>query len=98
MLHLQASFLQIYKGNKVLAVGIPAGGLATGAEEIKTMEERELFGGMANAPMDPCYHLYCDTIDNINQEVIGQMGKAAGSVLQTLVTMPNLRQFLNGNQ
>jgi Zn-dependent M28 family amino/carboxypeptidase len=39
-----------------LLEGIPSGGLLTGAGERKTMEQRTLFGGFANAPLDPCYH------------------------------------------
>ncbi len=47
--------------------GIPAGGLFTGAEDLKTAEEAAIFGGTAGAPLDPCYHAACDTIDNVNQ-------------------------------
>ncbi len=28
----------------------------TGAEETKTEEEQKVFGGLANAMLDPCYH------------------------------------------
>ena len=49
-----------------IAVGIPAGGLFTGAEGIKTAEEAALWGGTAGDQYDPCYHLACDTFDNIN--------------------------------
>ncbi len=49
-----------------IAVGIPAGGLFTGAEGIKTPEEAALWGGTAGVQYDPCYHLACDTYDNIN--------------------------------
>jgi aminopeptidase Y len=49
-----------------IAVGIPAGGLFTGAEGIKTDEEVALWGGTAGDQYDPCYHLACDTYDNIN--------------------------------
>jgi len=49
-----------------IAVGIPAGGLFTGAEGIKTPEEVDLWGGTAGDQYDPCYHLACDTFDNIN--------------------------------
>ncbi len=49
-----------------IAVGIPAGGLFTGAEGIKTPDEVALWGGTAGDPIDPCYHLACDTFDNIN--------------------------------
>jgi Zn-dependent M28 family amino/carboxypeptidase len=44
-----------------IAVGIPAGGLFTGAEGIKTADEVALWGGIAGAQYDPCYHLACDT-------------------------------------
>jgi aminopeptidase Y len=49
-----------------IAVGIPAGGLFTGAEGVKTEEEAEFWGGTAGDQYDPCYHLACDTFDNIN--------------------------------
>jgi Zn-dependent M28 family amino/carboxypeptidase len=51
-----------------IAVGIPAGGLFTGAEGVKTAEEAALWGGTAGEQYDPCYHLACDTFDNINLE------------------------------
>ena len=51
-----------------IAVGIPAGGLFTGAEQVKTPEEAALWGGTAGDQYDPCYHLACDTFDNINLE------------------------------
>lgn len=49
-----------------IAVGIPSGGLFTGAEGIKTAEEAAIWGGTAGEQYDPCYHLACDTFDNIN--------------------------------
>ncbi|SDI54442.1 M28 family metallopeptidase [Nonomuraea jiangxiensis] len=49
-----------------IAVGIPAGGIFTGAEGIKTPEEAALFGGTAGVAYDVCYHQACDTIANIN--------------------------------
>ena len=50
-------------------VGIPFGGLFTGAEGVKTPEEAVVYGGIAGEQYDPCYHLECDTIDNISVEV-----------------------------
>lgn len=49
-----------------IAVGIPSGGLFTGAEGIKTVDEAALWGGTAGEQYDPCYHLACDTYDNVN--------------------------------
>jgi Zn-dependent M28 family amino/carboxypeptidase len=45
---------------------IPAGGLFTGAEEIKTEEQEEIWGGTAGEQFDPCYHLACDDFDNVD--------------------------------
>ncbi|MBW9204617.1 M20/M25/M40 family metallo-hydrolase [Mumia sp. zg.B17] len=45
-----------------IAVGIPAGGLFTGAEGVKTLAEAELYGGVAGASYDPCYHAACDNL------------------------------------
>ena len=49
---------------------IPAGGLFTGAEGIKTPEEAAIWGGTAGVAYDPCYHLACDTYDNNNDEAL----------------------------
>jgi Zn-dependent M28 family amino/carboxypeptidase len=49
-----------------IAAGIPAGGLFTGAEGIKTADEAALWGGTAGTAYDPCYHQACDNFANIN--------------------------------
>jgi aminopeptidase Y len=49
-----------------IAAGIPAGGLFTGAEGIKTAQEAVDFGGTAGVAYDPCYHQACDTFANNN--------------------------------
>jgi Zn-dependent M28 family amino/carboxypeptidase len=49
-----------------IAQGIPAGGLFTGAEGIKSDYEVAIWGGTAGEQYDPCYHLACDTYDNIS--------------------------------
>ena len=53
--------------------GIPAGGLFTGAEEVKTKKEAKKYGGKAGVAMDPCYHLACDDIDNVSRRALKQM-------------------------
>jgi Zn-dependent M28 family amino/carboxypeptidase len=64
-------------------VGIPAGGLFTGAEGIKTADQAATYGGTAGDQYDPCYHLACDTFDNVSLEVLDQNSDAiAASVLQ----------------
>lgn len=66
-----------------IAVGIPAGGLFTGAEGIKTPEEVALWGGTAGQQYDPCYHLACDTYDNINLDAFDiNIDAVAYSVLE----------------
>ncbi|KAI0904787.1 peptidase family M28 [Ustulina deusta] len=46
--------------------GIPGGGIATGAEGVKTREEELMFGGKAGDWYDPCYHQLCDDVGNVN--------------------------------
>jgi Peptidase family M28/PA domain len=46
--------------------GIPSGGLFTGAEEVKTEQQEAIWGGTAGEQFDPCYHLACDTFENID--------------------------------
>jgi Zn-dependent M28 family amino/carboxypeptidase len=66
-----------------IAVGIPSGGLFTGAEGIKTPEEVALWGGTAGDQYDPCYHLACDTFANVNLHALDVNSDAiAASVLQ----------------
>ncbi|MGA8045067.1 MAG: M20/M25/M40 family metallo-hydrolase [Dermatophilaceae bacterium] len=50
--------------------GIPSGGLFTGAEQIKTVEQEVIWGGTAGEQFDPCYHLACDTIDNYDPHAL----------------------------
>ena len=70
-----------------IAVGIPAGGLFTGAEGIKTEEQAAIYGGTAGDQYDPCYHLACDTINNNSDEALDQMADAvAHSVLSFAMT------------
>jgi len=49
-----------------IAAGIPAGGLFTGAEGIKSAAEAAVWGGTAGQQYDPCYHQACDTYANNN--------------------------------
>ena len=64
-------------------VGIPFGGLFTGAEGIKTPAQAVIYGGTAGQQYDPCYHLACDTSDNVSLEVLDLNADAiAHAVLQ----------------
>jgi Zn-dependent M28 family amino/carboxypeptidase len=59
-----------------IAVGIPAGGLFTGAEGAKTAAEAAIYGGTAGQQYDPCYHLACDTFANNSNTALDQMSDA----------------------
>ena len=79
-------------------VGIPAGGLFTGAEDIKTAEEAALFGGTAGEAFDPCYHQACDTYVNNSDEGLDQMSDAAAdAVLQFAMTRTSVRGTSKAN-
>ena len=56
-------------------VGIPAGGLFSGAEELKTAEQQAKFGGTAGLALDPCYHQACDNINNLNKQALDELGR-----------------------
>jgi Zn-dependent M28 family amino/carboxypeptidase len=66
------------------ARGIPAGGLFSGAEGIKTAEEAAAFGGEAGAAHDPCYHRPCDDLNNLDEKVLNQFSDAAAHATVTL--------------
>lgn len=63
--------------------GVPAGGLFTGADEIKTEEQASVYGGFAGEPLDPNYHTEFDNLDNINVDVLEVMADAAAHAVQT---------------
>jgi Zn-dependent M28 family amino/carboxypeptidase len=66
--------------------GVPVGGLFSGAENIKTRAQADAYGGRAGRPTDPCYHLFCDDIDNVNLEAVDQMADAAAHAIATLMS------------
>ena len=47
------------------AAYVPAGGLFSGAEGIKTAAQAEVYGGVAGSWFDPCYHQACDTLSTV---------------------------------
>jgi Zn-dependent M28 family amino/carboxypeptidase len=49
---------------------IPASGLFTGAEVVKTEEQQAIWGGTVGDQFDPCYHEACDTLDNVSAEAM----------------------------
>jgi Zn-dependent M28 family amino/carboxypeptidase len=66
-----------------LDVGIPSGGLFTGAEDKKTEQEAKWWGGNAGESYDKCYHLACDDLSNLNTEAWVQNTRAAAHSIAT---------------
>ena len=66
-----------------IAVGIPAGGLFSGAEGIKTEAQAAVYGGTAGQAYDPCYHEACDVLDNLNRSSLSQLSDGAAHATLT---------------
>jgi Zn-dependent M28 family amino/carboxypeptidase len=76
--------------------GIPAGGLFSGAEGVKTAEEAEIYGGTAGEAYDECYHSACDDITNINDDALFELGDAAAHAT-AILTMSKTGLFPDGS-
>jgi Peptidase family M28 len=63
--------------------GIPAGGLFTGAEGIKTAAQAAIYVGTAGVAYDPCYHQAPDTYANNSDTGLDQMSDAAAHAVIT---------------
>jgi Zn-dependent M28 family amino/carboxypeptidase len=66
-----------------LEAGIAAGGIACGAEGIKTEEEFKMFGGAAGVPYDVNYHEDGDNANNLNYEAWIVMTRAIAHTTAT---------------
>jgi Zn-dependent M28 family amino/carboxypeptidase len=64
-----------------IAAGIPAGGLFTGAEEVKTPEQAQRWGGTAGQPYDRCYHQACDRTDAIDRTALDRNTDAVAGTI-----------------
>ncbi len=78
-----------------IAAGIPAGGLFTGAEGIKSPAEAAIWGGTAGQPYDPCYHLACDTYANIN---LGALDVNADAIASVTLSFGMSTTVINGKK
>ncbi|HWL99484.1 MAG TPA: M28 family metallopeptidase [Nocardioidaceae bacterium] len=67
-------------------VGIPTGGLFTGAEVAKTSAQAQKWGGTAGQAFDRCYHSSCDTTSNINVTALDRNSDAIAHAIWTLST------------
>ena len=73
-------------------VGIPAGGLFTGAEGIKTAAQAAKYGGTAGVAYDPCYHAACDTTANVSTTAIDTMSDA---IAHSVITFAQSTELVN---
>ncbi|HEY8180466.1 MAG TPA: M20/M25/M40 family metallo-hydrolase, partial [Candidatus Limnocylindria bacterium] len=64
--------------------GIPTGGIFSGATELKTDAEASEFGGQADQPLDACYHLACDTPENVDSQQVATFAEAAAAAAVAL--------------
>ncbi|MGZ5400414.1 MAG: M28 family peptidase, partial [Nocardioides sp.] len=78
-----------------IALNVPAGGLFTGAEGIKTPEEAALFGGTAGAPYDACYHEECDDLGNVSRAAIRAN---LGAIMNSVHKYARTTKSVNGNR
>lgn len=81
--------------NAFITAGIPAGGIFTGAEGIKTPEQAAIYGGTAGVAYDPCYHSACDRYDNVNLTGFDHMIDATAAVTQLFA---HSTLTVNGNE
>jgi Zn-dependent M28 family amino/carboxypeptidase len=65
-------------------VGVPAGGLFSGAEAAKTAEQAAVYGGTAGQAYDSCYHQACDTINNLSTKALFELGDGVAHATLTL--------------
>ncbi len=66
--------------------GIPTMSLFTGAGAVKNEAQAQQFGGSAGQPFDSCYHKACDTVANINEQVLKQVTDALTDALNELAS------------
>lgn len=69
-------------------VGIGAGGLTSGSDQVKTAEQVELFGGIAGQIMHPCYHQACDRVDTVNTRYLDDLSDAGAHAIFTFAQTP----------
>jgi Zn-dependent M28 family amino/carboxypeptidase len=69
--------------------GIPAGGLFTGAEVLKTVEQAAIYGGEAGTAFDPCYHQACDDFNNVGTLGLRTLDEMSDAVAHAVITLGN---------
>ncbi|MEV6157962.1 M28 family peptidase [Nonomuraea sp. NPDC052129] len=73
--------------------GIPAGGVRSGTDTVKTAEEAAVFGGTAGVAYDPCYHKACDTYNNVNATLLNELADGAAYATETFAnSVPTVKR------
>ncbi|NUK01667.1 M28 family peptidase [Streptomyces lunaelactis] len=71
-------------------VGIPVGGLFTGASRTKSAAQAQKWGGTSGQAFDRCYHSSCDSSANINDTALDRNSDAIAHAIWTLGTEPTI--------
>ncbi|KAI8923237.1 hypothetical protein BC831DRAFT_472185 [Entophlyctis helioformis] len=82
-----------------LDAGVPAAGVITGEDEIKTPEQAALFGGVPGLVLDPCYHQDCDRVKMVEQGparvILEQNVAVLGYVLDVVASAKDIDDLLD---
>ena len=78
-----------------IALNVPAGGLFTGAEGVKTAEQAVQFGGTAGEAYDECYHAACDDLGNLSRRAL-RANTAA--IMHAVAKYARSTRSVNGNE
>lgn len=77
------------------AYGIPIGGVFTGADGVKTDEQAALYGGLSGIEYDPCYHLACDTYNNLS---LAALDVNADAIASAVIQFAMSTETVNGKK
>ncbi|MFW0792759.1 M28 family metallopeptidase [Gordonia sp. CPCC 205515] len=66
-----------------IEIGVPSGGVDTGAEAQKSAAQAQLWGGQAGVAFDPNYHRAGDTVANINPALLATTAPAVAYSVAT---------------
>lgn len=69
-----------------MSIGVPVGGLFTGAGRTKTTAQAQKWGGTAGQAFDRCYHSSCDTTASINDTALNRNSDAVAYAIWELGT------------
>lgn len=75
-----------------IAVGIPAGGLFSGAEGIKSPRLADIFGGIAGTAFDPCYHRSCDNFRGTEGMALKSLSELSQAAAHAVANLANTEQ------